>query len=253
MGQPWIPSGGTGRRILVRGGRTNYGQLVGILMTDSIIPRIPGDPGHAETFGFPVRYAVLKGFPFNDLVEIRKDHLDILVRAAKSLEQEGVKFIASDCGLFSPFQIDLSRELRVPFIGSALDLVSIISKFLPPDRKVGVITGDTSLLREGHLWAAGADLARVVVSGMEDSREFRRVVIERGLELDVDEMRAGVVEAAARFREAPIGAVILECTNLISFRADVQKLLGLPVFDLVNLIEFFASGYRIKTFESEYL
>jgi hypothetical protein len=42
------------------GGTANYGQVAGILMLDSTIPRIPGDPGHAETFDFPVRYGVIQ-------------------------------------------------------------------------------------------------------------------------------------------------------------------------------------------------
>jgi hypothetical protein len=37
------------------GGTVNYGRVAGILMLDSTIPRIPGDPGHAATFSFPVR------------------------------------------------------------------------------------------------------------------------------------------------------------------------------------------------------
>ncbi len=39
----------------VFGGNINYGQIAGILMLDSTIPRLAGDPGHAETFSFAVR------------------------------------------------------------------------------------------------------------------------------------------------------------------------------------------------------
>jgi len=85
----------------VFGGTTNYGQVAGILMFDSQMPRIPGDPGHAETFPFPVRYGVIRDFPFQDLVDRRRDHLDLVIRAAQDLEREGVNFVAADCGLFS--------------------------------------------------------------------------------------------------------------------------------------------------------
>ena len=40
----------------IRGGRTFYGQDIGILMMDTKFPRIPGDPGNAATFDFPVCY-----------------------------------------------------------------------------------------------------------------------------------------------------------------------------------------------------
>ena len=84
------------------GGTTNYGQVAGILMLDSTIPRIPGDPGHAETFDFPVRYGVIRDFPFEDLVEIHKDNIGQVIKAAIDLQTEGVNFVAANCGLFSP-------------------------------------------------------------------------------------------------------------------------------------------------------
>jgi aspartate/glutamate racemase len=237
----------------VSGGTTNYGQLVGILMIDSTIPRIPGDPGHAETFPFPVRYAVIRDFPFQDLIDIRRDNLPLIVKAAMDLEKEGVAFIAADCGLFSLFQEEISNAVNVPFLGSSLNLIPLISNFLPHAKKIGLITGDTGLLKDEHLRAAGARREQLIVEGMEGCSEFRRVVIERGNELDVREMKKGVLEVAERLVGRPVGAVILECTNLISFRSDIQRLLGVPVYDAVSLIEFFAEGYRLRTFSSRYI
>ena len=46
---------------IVRGGRGNYGEAVGILTLDTVFPRIPGDVGNATTFDFPVRFAVVRG------------------------------------------------------------------------------------------------------------------------------------------------------------------------------------------------
>ena len=117
------------------GGTANYGQVAGILMLDSTIPRIPGDPGHAETFDFPVRYEVIRDFPFEDLVEIRRDNIDRVIKAAIDLQTEGVNFVAADCGLFSLFQQDIADALRIPFIGSALNLIPLIAGFLPGYQK----------------------------------------------------------------------------------------------------------------------
>jgi aspartate/glutamate racemase len=238
---------------ILRGGRVSYGQLAGILMTESTIPRVPGDPGHAETFPFPVRYGVVRGFPFDDLVACRRDHVGLVAQAALELQEEGVRFIAGDCGLFSIFQDEISNRLNIPFLGSPLSLIPLISTFLPDSRKIGLITGDTRILRDEHLKAAGAERDRLVIRGMEESEEFQRVVIARGETLDVEAMRQGVLEAARGLSGEPLGAVVLECTNLATFRPDVQQLLGLPVFDVVSLIEFFADGYRLRTFSSNYL
>jgi len=240
---------------LVSGGTANYGQVVGILMLDSTIPRIPGDPGHAETFDFPIRYGVIRDFPFEDLVEIRKDNIDRVVKAAIDLQTEGVYFVAADCGLFSPFQQDISDALDIPFIGSALNLIPLIAGFLPGYQKIGLVTGHTGLLKGPHLEAAGADPDRLVIRGMENSTEFNKVVINRGLKLDIEAMQTGVLTAAEDlFRSGEtIGAVVLECTNLITFRSDIQHHINVPVFDLVSLIEFFADGYRFRDFTSRYL
>src|SRR5260370_24339221 len=46
---------------IVKGGRGNYGEAVGILTLDTVFPRIPGDVGNATTFHFPVRLPVGPG------------------------------------------------------------------------------------------------------------------------------------------------------------------------------------------------
>ena len=43
------------------GGKTVYGATVGILMLDTIFPRVPGDVGNAATWPFPVLYHVVQG------------------------------------------------------------------------------------------------------------------------------------------------------------------------------------------------
>ena len=44
-----------------------------------------------------------------------------------------------------------------------------------------------------------------------------------------------------------------ECTNLISFRSDIQKQFNVPVYDMVSLIELFADGYVLKFFGFHYI
>ncbi len=237
----------------VAGGRSSYGHIVGILMSDSTSPRIAGDPGHAQTFSFPVIHEVLKGFAFEDLISIRKDNIDKLIAPALSLQARGVSLIAADCGLFGPFHEDFRKHLRIPFIGTALDLIPLLKRILPADRLIGVITGDTRILTPRHLAASAVDSESVTLVGMEHSKEFNRVVIEGGRELDVDRMRQDVIDAAAGLIGKNIGAVVLECTNLISYRIDIQKLLNVPVFDLVTMIEFYVSGLRLHDFKSPFL
>ena len=237
----------------VFGGLSTYGHMVGILMNDSTIARIPGDPGHAETFPFPVIYEVLKGFPFEDLIAIKNDNTDILIQQATALQKKGVSLIATDCGLFGPFHADLTQHLDVPFIGSALDIVPLLQRFLPRKLQVGIITGDTQMLKPEHLKASGIDPDTVCLAGMENSSEFNKVVIEKSVALDIEKMREGAVDAALSLSGKNIGAIVLECTNLIYFRVDIQQKLKVPVFDLVTLIEFYISGLRPRNFQSQFI
>ena len=237
----------------ISGGLNSYGHIVGILMNDSTIPRIPGDPGHAETFPFPVIYEKLKGFPFEDLISIKKDHIDILIKQARALQKKGVSLIATDCGLFGPFHEDLLKHLQVPFIGSALDIVPLLQKFFPKDQNIGIITGDTRMLKPAQFEASGIDPDTVLITGMENSSEFNKVVIEKNSTLDIANMRQDVVDAALCLPRNNLGAIVLECTNLISFRTDIQKQLKVPVFDLVTLIEFYVSSIRVQSFQSQFI
>ena len=45
----------------LRGGYTNYGEAIGILMLDTKFPRPRGDSGNALSYDFPVRYKIVRG------------------------------------------------------------------------------------------------------------------------------------------------------------------------------------------------
>ena len=238
---------------MIEGGHSTYGEIAGILMTDSSAPRLPGDPGHAETFDFPVRYKVLEGYPFEEMITGSTDHLDIILRGARDLEDAGVRFIAGDCGLFSIFQKRIAAELSIPFLGSALSLVPLMKTTIPPGKKIGVLTGAISLLHAEHLAGAGIAPDEIVLAGMDDSPEFRRVVMERATTLDPKAMRRDVLTAARAFKGQNLACIVLECTNLITYRRDVQDFLGLPVYDMVSFVEMIASGYRRTEFTSSFM
>lgn len=45
----------------ITGGRNVYGYDIGVLMLDSVFPRICGDIGNAKTWDFPVLYKKVEG------------------------------------------------------------------------------------------------------------------------------------------------------------------------------------------------
>lgn len=230
----------TGR---VRGGFNQYGFTVGILMLDTRFPRIPGDMGNATTFPFPVRYHRVAGAD-PDLVVRRgaEGLLPAFVEGAQALEREGVGAITTNCGFLIKYQAELARAVRVPVLTSSLLLVPLVHRTLPAGQRVGVMTVNAGTLTTEHLRGAGiaADVPLAVV-GMETEKEFTRALLDNELELDVDLAREEHVRVARRLvAEHPdIGAIVLECTNMPPYTADIQRETGRPVFDVLSLVAMF--------------
>ncbi len=230
-------------------GGTNLGGFsVGILVLDTRFPRIPGDIGNAGTFEFPVLYYRVRGASSDRVVRRPdRDLLSLFVDGARSLEGEGVRAITTSCGFLARFQRELAASVSVPVFTSSLMLVPLVHCMLSPGRAVGIMTVDASALGAEHFAGAGitADMP-VVVAGLETEKEFTRVLIEDRLMLDVDAARREHVRVASRMlAEHPeIGAIVLECTNMPPYAADVQAATGLPVFDITTLVRMVHGAAR---------
>ncbi len=236
-------------------GSTDYGHLAGVLTLRSTTARLPGDPVHAATFDFPVCYGTAEDVSIDDLIAIDRRHLPGMIAAARRLESLKVRFIVTSCGLFAPFQREIAEQLSVPFLGSSLHAVSFLRGMLAPDRKVAVVTAHSGVLTEEHVRSAGFALHEVVIQGMESYGEFARVVLQGGRDIDVAKLANDVRDAAGALasRGERIGAVVLECPNLVTFRSEIQSVLRVPVFDIVNLANFLAAGFALTTYPARYV
>ncbi len=224
----------------VQGGQNVYGVGVGILMLDTRFPRIPGDMGNATTFAFPILYHRVRGSSPDRVVrEGARGLLPDFVEGARLLEREGVRAITTNCGFLAKFQRDLAAAVGIPVFTSSLLLVPLVHRMLPPGKVVGILTVDASSLTPQDFAGAGImpDLP-VVVAGLETEKEFTRVLLEDLPALDVDVAREEHLQVARRLcAEHPeVGAIVLECTNMPPYRADIQRATGLPVFDMVHLV-----------------
>lgn len=226
----------------VHGGHTNYGEVLGIIMLDTRFPRIPGDVGNARTFPFPVRYQIVKGAsPVRVVREADPALLAPFVAAARELEAAGVRAITTSCGFLALWQEELAAAVRIPLFTSSLLLVPLAHR-LTGGRPVGIITASAPSLTPRHLAAVGADAVPHVIYGLESAPEFTRTFIEGEPTLDIEAVRSEMRQVARRLvREHPeVGAIVLECTNLPPFAAEVREESFLPVFDIVTLCHFIA-------------
>ena len=223
-----------------RGGKNLYGHAIGVLVLDTVFPRIPGDIGHAGTFEFPVLYhKVRNASPTRVVRESDPTLLDGFVQGARALEAGGVLAITTSCGFLAMFQRQLAEAVRVPVFTSALQLVPLVSRMLAPDRAVGILTVDGRALGPRHLVGAGiTEDINVVIAGLEQGHAFTPVLLDNELELDIDAARRENVEVAKEMveRHPAVGAIVLECTNMPPYAAAIREATGLPVFDITTLM-----------------
>ncbi|MEZ5792122.1 MAG: aspartate/glutamate racemase family protein [Nitratireductor sp.] len=235
---------------IVKGGKAVYGASVGILMLEARFPRIEGDMGNALTWPFPVHYKVVRSAS-PDLV-VRKGAegmLEAFIAAARELAADGVDGITTNCGFLSLFQDELAEAVGVPVATSSLMQVGMVNRLLPSGKRAGILTISASSLTPAHLSKAGVPEGTPVAS-TEGGREFTRAILDNELELDVDLARQDNVDAALALQAAnpDLGAIVLECTNMIPYAADIRAATGLPVFSIYNFVCWFQSSLVPRRF-----
>jgi hypothetical protein len=193
---------------------------IGIIMLDTVFPRIPGDIGNPDTFPFPVRYEVVKGAtPARVVNDTDPRLLDSFIEAASVIERAGVKAIATSCGYLSIFHRELVEAIRVPIFTSSLLQVHSVFPVIKKDQKIGIITARKQSLTTRHLEGVGIESYPLVIAGMDEAEEFTAVFIKEKRTIDVEKCRAEMTATAKRLVDShpDIGAIVLECTNMPPF------------------------------------
>jgi hypothetical protein len=224
---------------LVQGGRTTYGESIGILMLDTRFPRIPGDIGNGTTFDFPVRFKVVRGASQRRIIlESDPSLLQPFVDGARELVADGVRAITTSCGFLALFQKEMAAAVDVPVFTSSLLQAPIVYRMLKPDQKIGILTAHGETLEPRHLRAVGIDDSiPVVVAGSQHTEAFYSVFVQNGELLDTEAAEAGVVRMARDLveRHPEVGAFVCEGTNFSSFGPAVQAATGRPFFDIITM------------------
>jgi len=235
---------------IVQGGKTVYGAQIGILMLKTRFPRLRGDPGHADSWRFPVLYKIVNGAtPQRVVRESAHGLLEPMIDAARELVDIGVDGIATNCGFLSLFQAELASACRVPVATSSLMQVPWVQAMLPPGKRVGVITISKATLTTRHLECAGA-ASDTPIEGTDEGNEFSRAILGDELQLDIELARQDILEAGLRLveRHPDVAAIVLECTNMVPFSAELSDAVSLPVFDFYSFVTWLQSGLNPSRF-----
>ncbi|KIC15027.1 aspartate/glutamate racemase family protein [Leisingera sp. ANG-Vp] len=236
-----------------RGGKTVFGAAVGILMLETRFPRIHGDMGNAMTWDFPVHYKVVRGAnPGNVVRGNPKELIDLFVDAGRDLVAMGADGITTNCGFLALIQEEVKQALGVPVATSSLMQVPMVQNLLPAGKRCGILTISKETLTPAHLQAAGVALD-TPVAGTDGGRAFTRDILGDAAEIDFEACRLDMIDAArAMVADIPdLGAIVLECTNMVPYARDVRKATGLPVFSIHSFVSWFQAGLLPKGFPLE--
>ncbi len=211
---------------------------LGILMLDTRFPRILGDVGNAQSYDHPVIFRTMQGIGSSDAVAAHPDRPRVLAALkanAEALAAEGAVGLSTSCGFLALYQDDLSAVSPVPVATSALLHIKQMK-----GKKVGVITASARNLTPAHFEAVGAPGDTPFVGLPEDS-SFAGTFLRNGLTLDRDVVEREAVAAGRDLiaRHPEVDTVVLECTNLPPYKKALKTALGLPIYDVLDLLAGF--------------
>ena len=229
---------------MMYGGTASQGAVVGILMQDRKIPRIPGDVGNAFTYDFPVAFYMVEGSTGARIIE-QTDYslVEKFIEGARFLEAQGVKCISTSCGFVVAFQKQIAASVNIPVITSGLLQVPMVARMIRKDQKVGILTANSDTLRPERFLVPGITADKLVIQGMQGTTFYD--TFPRGAEsFEYETIRKDITDAARKMMgEHPeIAAIVCEGTNFAPFTPDVNRITGVPIYDVVTLIRFTVSG-----------
>jgi Asp/Glu/hydantoin racemase len=227
-----------------KGGKTIFGATVGILMLHTRFPRIPGDIGNALTWSFPVHYKIVKGATPNKVVlNDARLMLQEFIEAGQELVDMGCDGITTNCGFLSLIQDELKNALGVPVAASSLMQIPLLQQTLPAGKRIGILTVSGSTLTDAHLLAAGVSVDTAIM-GTESGKEFSQKILGDNDAIDFAQCRLDLLDATRSLLDEnnDLGAIVLECTNMVPYAADIRALSGLPVFSIYSFVNWFQQG-----------
>ncbi|CUM67366.1 uncharacterized protein PRCAT00005059001 [Priceomyces carsonii] len=218
------------------------------------IHRPPGDPLNPDSFFFPlihekVKRATVQNIVFSGVLD--ESFIDNFADACNNLKAKGAIGIITSCGFLAQIQGILSSKIDIPLATSSLLQIPSVMTILSPRKKVAVLTFDENELSKFHFDGIGIPEAmqeRIIVHGTKKGGELKNIIIEGG-QYVIEKFEAEMVELAEKAvaEDDSIGAFVLECTQMPPTSKAIQDSLGLPVYDVITMIDWFYSGIVSRT------
>ncbi len=226
------------------------GYTCGILTLDAWLPLPPGHVCNLGGYPFTVKMQMVEGANQHRMHSADGGLLEALIATAKSLERQGCRFLASTCGYFGHFQKEVSAEVDIPCYLSSVIQVPWVRMGLKDDQSIGIICGDAPHLTYHLFESCGIseeDYNRCHIYGAQDKPQFSTFTELPGT-FDFQEVKEEIVTIAKQMvHDHPdIGAILLECTDLPPYAADIATAVNLPVYDAHSMINYAAMAVSRK-------
>ena len=132
---------------------------------------------------------------------------------------------------------------------SSLMQFPMVQALLPTNRHPGILTISRPALTPAHLQAVGVPADAPVV-GTEGGRSFTRDILNDQPSLNLEDCRLDMLDAAQALinTDSQVGAIILECTNMAPYAAEIAEETGLPVFSVITLVHWLHAGLMPQRF-----
>ncbi len=230
--------GGDTRRVANRGPVAGY--AIGILVIDVDYPMAPGNVANASTYPFPVLFKVLKGVSPDMIMSGDPQILEAVIAGGRELIASGARAVVGACGSFAHFQRSAAEAIGAPTFMSIMTQAPFILQSLAPNQKLGILAADARAITPSVLQQCGvSDSSRLAFASAVRAPEFEKLLTAPGAFSNCA-CEAEIVDLARKFvaDNPDLGAILLQCSDLPPYAAAVQRECGLPVYDMVLLIEW---------------
>lgn len=209
-----------------------------VLQLDTDFPRIAGDVGCAETYLSDIEIIRIKAATVAKVVTNRPQDIEIGPFESALSAARG-EVIVTSCGFLSYWQIHLAALTEKPFISSSLIALDTLSRRYTPDELL-ILTFDANSLTAAHLGKNKSYTTSIL--GLPETNHLRRVIAENQTHLDTGRATKEITAHVAAHITPKHRHILLECTNLPPYKATLTAQTGLPVTDILTLIEAKRAG-----------
>ncbi len=171
-----------------------------------------------------------------------------IVKAAESLERDAVRAIVGACGSLGHYQSAVANAVGVPVFMSILTQVPLLLASLGTRQSLAVVFATSKAFTPLIQSECGIDNPdRIVPIELIECPAFLDMT-QAEKECDGDELLRQIVAKIEAGVDSSVGAIMLQCSDLPPFAAEIQQHFDLPVFDMTGLINWLHSSVARHSF-----